>query len=249
MVQYLAVGSGVTSLLMQRKKRVDSGRTPQPSIWFVATVAVFITCLLIANITAVKLVSIFGLTVPAAIVIFPISYICGDVLTEVYGYQRARQVIWLAFGCNLLGVAAIWIGQILPGAAFWDAQAAYERILGFTPRLLVASFCAYLVGEFANSMVLAKLKILTQGRMLWMRTIGSTIVGEGLDSLIFITIAFFGIIPPAAILTAIITQWLFKVAYETLATPLTYAVVNFLKQQEGLDVFDRDTSFNPLTLS
>src|SRR5215813_11668217 len=121
----------------------------QHSTWFVVLVAVFITCLLIANIIAVKLVTIFGLTVPAGIIIFPISYICGDVLTEVYGYRRARQVIWLGFGCNLLAVIAIWAGQVLPGAVFWDAQTAYERILGFTPRLLIASFCAYLAGEFA----------------------------------------------------------------------------------------------------
>jgi uncharacterized integral membrane protein (TIGR00697 family) len=224
--------------------------TPQQhSTWFVILVAVFVTCLVIANIIAVKLVTIFGLTVPAGIIIFPISYICGDVLTEVYGFRRARQVIWLGFGCNLLAVIAIWGGQALPGAAFWDAQPAYERILGFTPRLLGASFCAYLLGEFANSFVLAKMKVATQGRWLWMRTIGSTIVGEGLDSLIFVTIAFWGIIPAAGLLSAIVTQWLFKVAYETLATPLTYAVVGFLKRQEGLDVYDRDTSFNPLALA
>ena len=221
----------------------------QHSTWFVVVVAVFITCLLIANIIAVKLVSIFGRVVPAAIIIFPISYICGDVLTEVYGYRRARQVIWLGFFCNLLAVIAIWTGQVLPGATFWDAQAAYERILGFTPRLLLASFCAYLVGEFANSFLLAKMKVLTAGRMLWARTIGSTFIGQGLDSLIFVALAFGGIIPSGALLSAIVTQWLFKVAYEVLATPLTYAVVNFLKRQEGLDVFDRDTSFNPLALA
>lgn len=221
----------------------------QHSTWFVVVVAVFVTCLLIANIIAVKLVNIFGLTVPAGIIIFPISYICGDVLTEVYGYRRARQVIWLGFGCNLLAVIAIWAGQVLPGAVFWDAQTAYERILGFTPRLLVASFCAYLVGEFANSFVLAKMKVMTGGRWLWTRTIGSTVVGEGLDSLIFVTIAFWGIIPAAGLLSAIVTQWLFKVAYEALATPLTYAAVGFLKRQEGIDVFDRDTSFNPLALA
>jgi uncharacterized integral membrane protein (TIGR00697 family) len=212
-------------------------------------VAVFITCLITANIIAVKLVTIFGLTVPAAIIIFPLSYICGDILTEVYGYQRARQVIWLGFGCNLLAVAAIWAGQALPGAVFWDAQPAYERILGFTPRLLVASFCAYLVGEFTNSYVLAKMKVWTQGRMLWTRTIGSTVVGEGLDSLIFLSIAFWGIIPAGGLLAAVLTQWLFKVAYEVLATPVTYIVVTFLKQQEGVDTFDRDISFNPLALA
>lgn len=221
----------------------------QHSTWFVVVTAIFITCLLIANIIAVKLVTIFGLTVPAAVIIFPISYICGDVLTEVYGFRRTRQVIWLGFGCNLLAVAAIWAGGLLPGAAFWDAQPAYQRILGFTPRLLFASFCAYLVGEFANSFILAKMKVLTNGRMLWARTIGSTFVGQGLDSLIFITIAFMGIIPPATMLSAIVAQWLIKVAYETLVTPVTYAVVTFLKQKEDIDVFDRDTSFNPLALA
>ncbi len=221
----------------------------QHSSWFVAVVAVFITCLVVANIIAVKLVTIFGQVVPAAVIVFPISYICGDVLTEVYGFGRTRRVIWLAFACNLLAVVAIWIGQVLPGAAFWDAQAAYQRILGFTPRLLLASFGAYLVGEFANAFVLARMKLLTGGRMLWARTIGSTLVGQGLDSLLFITIAFWGIIPPAGIISAIVTQWLFKVAYEVLATPLTYAVVNFLKRREGMDVFDHDTSFNPVALA
>lgn len=221
----------------------------QYSAWFVIVVAVFVTCLLIANIIAVKLVNIAGLIMPAGIIIFPISYICGDVLTEVYGYRRARQVIWLGFACNLLAVSAIWIGQVLPGAAFWEAQGAYERILGFTPRLLIASFCAFLIGEFANSVVLAKMKVLTAGRMLWLRTIGSTIIGQGLDSLIFILITFWGLIPPLELFSAVGTQWWFKVAYEALITPLTYAVVNFLKQKEGLDVFDRDISFNPVSLT
>lgn len=223
--------------------------TQKYSGWFVIIVAVFVTCLIVANIIAVKLVGIYGLVIPAGTIVFPLSYICGDVLTEVYGYRRARQVIWLGFGCNLLAVVAIWLGQELPGAVFWDAQAAYERILGFTPRLLLASFIAYLFGQFSNSWVMAKMKIWTQGRNLWARTIGSTVVGEGLDSLIFVLIAFTGIIPAAGMLSAIITQWLFKVAYEALVTPLTYLVVNFLKQQEGLDVYDRDTSFNPLTLA
>lgn len=224
--------------------------TPQQhSTWFVIVVAIFITSLLISNIIAVKLITFFGLIVPAGIIIFPISYICGDVFTEVYGYRRARHVIWLGFGCNLLAVSAIVAGQLLPGAPFWDAQPAYERILGFTPNLLIASFCAYLVGELANAFILAKMKLLTQGRWLWMRTIGSTIVGEGLDSLIFVLIAFGGSLQPTALFSAIVTQWLFKVAYETLATPLTYLVVGFLKRQEGIDTFDRDVSFNPLALA
>ncbi len=217
-------------------------------MWFVAIVALFVTCLITANITAVKLVNLSGFILPAAIFIFPLSYITGDVLTEVYGYQKARQVIWLGFFCNLITVAAIWIGQILPPAPFWDGQRAYERILGYTPRILVASFLAYLVGEFANSIVLAKMKIATEGKWLWLRTVGSTLIGQGLDSLIFITLAFWGTIPLAGLLTAIATQWLAKTLYEALATPFTYLIVNFLKGREGIDVYDRDTRFNPLRI-
>lgn len=219
------------------------------SPYFVVLVAVFITCLITANITAVKLVDVLGLVVPAAIIIFPISYIAGDVLTEVYGYRQARLVIWLGFLCNLVAVIAIWLGQVLPAASFWDGQAAYERILGYTPRILVASFLAYLVGEFANAFVLAKMKIATRGRWLWTRTIGSTLVGQGLDSLVFITLAFVGTIPLAGLASAIVAQWLAKSVYEAAATPVTYWVVNFLKRQEGVDVYDYGTDFNPLSLS
>ena len=216
------------------------------SHWFLLVTSIFITCLITSNIIAVKLVNIFGLILPAAILIFPISYIFGDVLTEVYGYRQARQVIWLGFFCNLIAVVAIWLGQILPAASFWDGQAAYERILGYTPRLLGASFLAYLVGEFANSFVLAKMKIATNGRWLWARTIGSTLVGQGLDSLVFMTLAFIGTIPLTVLAGAIVAQWLSKSVYEAIITPLTYVLVNFLKKREGLDVFDTDTRFNPL---
>ena len=219
------------------------------SPWFVLIVAVFVTCLITANIIAVKLVNIFGLIVPAAVVIFPISYIFGDVLTEVYGYAASRRVIWLGFFCNLLAVVAFIIGGFLPAASFWQNQAAYDTILGYTPRLLVASFIAYLIGEFANSFVLAKMKIATHGRWLWTRTIGSTLVGEGLDSLVFMSIAFVGTIPGDGLASAIMTQWLFKVAYEVAATPLTYAVVTWLKWKEALDVYDERTNFNPIVLT
>jgi hypothetical protein len=208
--------------------------------------SIFITCLITSNIIAVKLVNIFGLVLPAAIIIFPISYIFGDVLTEVYGYRQARRVIWLGFFCNLIAVVAIWLGQILPAASFWEGQAAYERILGYTPRLLGASFLAYLVGEFANSFVMAKMKVATNGRWLWTRTIGSTLVGQGLDSLVFMTLAFIGTIPLTVLVGAIVVQWLSKSVYEAMITPLTYVVVDFLKKREGLDVFDTDTRFNPL---
>ena len=221
----------------------------QYSQWFLLVTAIFITCLITANIIAVKLISIFGFVLPAAIVIFPISYIVGDVLTEVYGYSRARQVIWLGFLCNLVAVAAIWIGGLLPAASFWEGQEAYQQVLGFAPRLLIASFIAFLIGEFANSFVLAKMKIATQGRWLWTRTIGSTLVGQGLDSLVFITIAFAGVIPTAGLISAAVTQWLAKSVYEALVTPVTYWVVNFLKQKEGMDVFDKETRFNPILVS
>lgn len=221
----------------------------QHSTWFVVVASVFVTCLITANIIAVKLFSVGPFVLPAAVIIFPISYIFGDILTEVYGYSRARRVIWLGFGCNLLTVVAIWIGGLLPPAGFWTGQEAYQQVLGFTPRLLVASFLAYLVGEFANAFVLAKLKIATSGRFLWLRTIGSTLVGQALDSLVFITIAFIGTTPSGTLPALIATQWLAKSLYETVATPLTYAVVNFLKRKEGMDVYDRDTHFNPLRVN
>jgi uncharacterized integral membrane protein (TIGR00697 family) len=219
------------------------------SSWFVIIVALFVTCLITANITAVKLINLFGFILPAAILIFPLSYIIGDVLTEVYGYGQARRVIWLGFFCNFITVLAIWMGQVLPAASFWHGQEAYQRILGYTPRLLFASFLAYLAGEFANSLVLAKMKIATGGRWLWMRTIGSTLVGQGLDSLVFITLAFFGTIPVTALVLTIMTQWLAKSIYEAAVTPLTYVVVKFLKRKEGLDVYDRDTKFSPFSIS
>jgi uncharacterized integral membrane protein (TIGR00697 family) len=219
------------------------------SFWFVALAGLFVTCLITANIIAVKIILLFGFLVPAGIIVFPLSYLFGDVLTEVYGYAATRRVIWLGFACNLLAVIAILIGGVAPAAPFWHLQGAYSAILGFTPRLLLGSFVAYLVGEFANSFVLARLKILTRGRWLWTRTIGSTLVGEGLDTLIFVTIAFWGVIPASALLTAMLTQWLFKVGYEIVATPLTYLVVNFLKRREQLDTFDYHTNFSPILFS
>ncbi len=218
--------------------------------WYVSLTALFVAALITANIIAVKLISVGGLVLPAAIIIFPLSYIFGDVLTEVYGYRAARRTIWMGFLCNLLVVIAVSLAQALPPAPFWaENQAAYDRILGYTPRLLLASFLAYLVGEFANSYVLAKMKIATRGRWLWSRTIGSTLLGEGLDSLVFITLAFAGTMPDTVLLSSIVTQWLAKVAYEVAATPFTYAVVSFLKAREGLDTYDYDTRFSPLAVT
>jgi uncharacterized integral membrane protein (TIGR00697 family) len=216
---------------------------------FIACTALFITCLLTANVTASKLVAAGSLTLTAGIVLFPISYIVGDVLTEVWGYAVTRRVIWLGFACNALMVAAIWAGGALPPAPFWKGQAAYDEILGQAPRILVASFVAYLIGEFANAYVLARLKIATAGRWLWVRTIGSTVVGEGLDSLVFVTLAFTGTVATGSLVVIVINQWLIKVVYEGIATPLTYAAVAWLKSRERLDTFDLDTDFNPLKLS
>jgi queuosine precursor transporter len=232
-----------------------TAEAPKRYRWLPVVTAIFVTTLIISNIIAVKMVQFGSLFLPAAVVLFPVAYIFGDVLTEVYGFAQARRVIWTGFACNLLAVIAIWIGLYLPAAPFWSAgsfttpqtaQAAYEAILGFTPRLLAASFAAYLVGEFLNSIVLAKLKITTNGRFLWIRTISSTIVGEGADSLVFMSIAFWGIIPINSLGIAILSQWLFKVTYEVLATPLTYWVVNTLKRVEKEDFFDRNTNFNPV---
>lgn len=225
--------------------------------WFPVVTAVFVTTLIVSNIIAVKLVSIFGLILPAAVILFPISYIFGDVLTEVYGYRRARQVIWTGFLCNLLAVVAIWAAGLLPPASVWAvgpfstpqaAQEAYQALLGYTPRLLTASFVAYLAGEFLNSLALAKLKVRTRGRFLWLRTITSTILGEGVDSAIFITLAFWGNLPGTALAQLIVVQWWFKVIYEALATPLTYWIVNALKRAENEDYFDEDTDFSPIPL-
>jgi hypothetical protein len=226
---------------------------------FLVIAALFITCLITANIIAVKLITLgiepirhggfqFPGPLPAAIVIFPISYIFGDILTEVYGYRQARKVIWLGFLCNLIAVFAFWVAGRIP-ALDSGVQNAYERILGYTPRLLVASFSAYLVGEFANSFVLAKMKIMTKGRFLWTRTIGSTIVGEGLDATVFIIIAFGGTVSWALIIGIILTHWLVKTGYEVVATPFTYMVVNFLKRKEGIDTYDSDTDFNPFLVT
>ncbi|PPD57493.1 queuosine precursor transporter [Dehalogenimonas etheniformans] len=210
--------------------------------------ALFVTCLIAANIIAVKLISVgSNIVLPAAIIIFPLSYIIGDILTEVYGFAWARRVIWLGFLCNFIFVFFAWIGGLLPGASFWQGQSAYETILGYTPRLLLASFSGYLLGSFANAAVLSRMKIWTKGRYLWTRTMGSTIVGEGLDSAAFITVAFIG--TPAFALMLIVYHWAAKTLIEAVATPVTYAVVNYLKRVEKTDSFDRGVNFNPFKLA
>jgi uncharacterized integral membrane protein (TIGR00697 family) len=215
------------------------------SIWFVMVVALFLTSLLLSNIIAAKLISVGGLVMSSAIVIFPVSYIIGDVLTEVYGYRRARLVIWIGFACNLLVVLIISAAIAMPPAPFYEHQEAFATVLGVTPRLMLASLVAYLVGEFTNSYVLAKLKIATRGRWLWTRTISSTMIAQLLDTAIFTAVAFVGVYPTAELVKVSLIEWGAKTLYEALATPITYLVVGFLKAREGVDVYDIDTKFNP----
>nr|AGU11827.1 putative ACR, YhhQ family protein [uncultured organism] len=183
----------------------------------------------------------------AGILFFPVSYVIGDVLTEVYGYARARRVIWAGTAAVLFMAFMSWVVVALPPAPDWQNQAAYQTIFGQVPRIVLASVCAFWAGEFVNSYVLARMKLLTQGRMLWARTIGSTVVGEGIDSLIFYPLAFLGAAGWTSdlVLTVLLTQWALKVGWEVVLTPVTYAVIGFLKRREGVDVYDRGTEFTP----
>ncbi len=223
-------------------------RPPYASPYFMVIVALYVTSLITANTVATKVLEMGPWVTDAGLITFPIAYIVGDVLTEVYGYAAARRVIWLGFACNLIAVGTFQLAGALPAESTWQNQSAYDAIFGSTPRLLLASFCAYLIGEFANAFVLARMKVLTDGRWLWTRTIGSTIVGQGLDSVVFVLIAFGGVFPTGVLQDMVITNWVLKTAYETVMTPVTYLVVNKLKQAEGIDVFDRDTDFRPIAV-
>jgi uncharacterized integral membrane protein (TIGR00697 family) len=219
--------------------------------------AAFVTVLICSNFigaakqTTIDLPLLGATTFSAGVLFFPISYIFGDILTEVYGYGRDRRVVWAGFAGLAFATFMAWVVISLPpaGSDFMKSyQANLEGVFGNSWRIALGSMIAFWCGSFANSYTLAKMKIRTQGRWLWSRTIGSTLVGQGLDSLVFIVLAFAGNIPTSVMLAAVVTQWIFKSAYEVLATPLTYLVVNRLKRAEGLDVYDRDTSFNPLLI-
>ena len=212
----------------------------------------FVVILLLSNlIGAAKLsqVSLFGhpFLFGAGILFFPLSYVLDDVLTEVYGYARARRVVWAAAAALVFMAVMATVVVALPPAAGWGDQAAYEAVFGLSWRIVLASLAAFWAGDLVNSFVLAKMKIWTRGRMLWSRTIGSTIFGEGIDSLIFYPIAFLGVWSPGQVLTVLLTNWGLKVAWEVVLTPVTYAVVGFLKRAEGVEVFDRGTDFNPFS--
>jgi len=218
----------------------------QKNYKYLGTISVFfVSVLLISNVASSKIVDLKWFTFDGGTLLFPLSYIFGDVLTELYGYKNSRSVIWMGFFMALImSIVFIVVGK-LPPAAGWDNQAAYDAILGLTPRIVCASLIAYFCGEFSNSFILAKMKILTKGKWLWTRTIGSTVVGEFVDSTLFIMIAFFGILPGSLLLTLIISNYLFKTAVEVLFTPITYKVIKFLKNRESEDYYDVDTNFNP----
>jgi uncharacterized integral membrane protein (TIGR00697 family) len=211
--------------------------------------AAFVTVLLCANLIGpAKLAHVGPLTFGAGVLFFPISYIFGDVLTEVYGYARARKVVWAGFAAlafaSFMASVVVWF----PPAPGWPHQAAYETVFGSTWRIVLASLIAFWAGELCNSYVLAKMKVWSEGRSLYLRTIGSTIVGEGIDSLVFYPVAFLGAWPVEQVLTVLVTNYAIKVGWEALATPLTYRIVGWLKRVEHEDYFDRDTDFNPFTL-
>lgn len=222
----------------------------QKNYKYLTAIAVFfVSVLLISNVASTKIVDLKWFVFDGGTLLFPLSYIFGDILTEVYGYKRSRSVIWLGFFMALLmSVIFIIVGK-LPPASDWGNQDAYNAILGLTPRIVSASLIAYFFGEFSNSFILAKMKIWTKGKMLWARTIGSTLVGELVDSALFILIAFIGILPNSLLVTLIISNYIFKTAVEVLFTPITYKIVKFLKEREGEDYYDTDTAFNPFKLS
>jgi len=236
---------------------LDTSSKPRVYRYFDLVMAAFVTILIVSNIaSSAKIVdwgiSIFGipLAFDAGTILFPISYIFGDILTEVFGFRRSRRVIWTGFACLALTSLVLWLVRIMPGEANWEAltgQNAYNNVLGgiSTGGIVLASLVAYLVGEFANSVVLAKLKVATKGRFLWLRTIGSTLIGEALDSIIFITIATIaGVFPWEIYVTLMLTNYIFKTFIEMIMTPLTYWVVAKLKHAENEDFYDHDTRFN-----
>ena len=218
----------------------------RPLRYYDFVMAAFVAVLLLSTVRgAAKLSEVGGYVFGAGILFFPISYVLGDVLTEVYGYARARRCIWAGFAALVFMAVMSWIVVAMPPAPGWDGQGAYEAVFGQVPRIVLASITAFWAGEFVNAYVLARMKLWTGGRMLWSRTIGSTVVGQGVDSLIFYPVAFWGIWSNEQVVTVMLTNWALKVAWEAALTPVTYVVVGWLKRREGLDIYDEGTDFTP----
>jgi hypothetical protein len=205
----------------------------------------FVASLLVGNTVAAKIITFLGFSIPAGILCFPIAYIVNDVLTEVYGYRKAKSVIWWGFICLAFMTLVYYLSTIITPAPFWKDQLAYEKIFSIVPRIALGSLIAFLVGSFLNSIVLSKMKILTNGKYLWTRTIGSTIIGEGADSIIFNLVAFAGIFGVRDLVVIMVSGFLLKTLYETIATPLTYLVVGYLKKAEQEDRYDIGENYNP----
>jgi uncharacterized integral membrane protein (TIGR00697 family) len=216
--------------------------------WIDLVTATFVAVLIISNVASTKILLLGPFTFDGGTILFPLAYIFGDVLTEVYGYRRSRRVIWTGFFWLMAAAIIFGIVDVLPPAPGWDLQSSYHAILGQTPRIVIASLVAYFAGEFSNSFVLAKMKILTKGKWLWTRTIGSTLVGEAIDTGLFLSIAFLGFLPKDLLLQVFISNYIFKVGVEVLFTPVTYQVANFLKRSEREDYFDYGTDFNPFVV-
>ncbi len=213
---------------------------------FYATITgLFVAVLLISNIASTKILLLGPFTFDGGTILFPLAYIFGDILTEVYGFRRARKVIWTGFACAALMSIVFLVVGVLPADASWPNQAAYDAILGFIPRIVIASLIAYFAGEFTNSFVLAKMKIMSRGKNLYQRTIGSTVAGEAVDTAAFALIAFLGVLPTDVLIALIVSNYVFKVGVEVLFTPITYAVVGFLKKEENMDYYDYRTDFSP----
>ncbi len=219
-----------------------------PGRYFDLILVCFVAVLLISNIASTKILLFGPFTFDGGTLLFPVSYIFGDILTEVYGYRRSRRVIWTGFCAAALMAAVLAAVERLPPAADWPHQNSYEAVLGQAPRIVAGSLLAYWAGEFSNSYVLSRMKIWSGGRHLYARTIGSTLVGEGVDTLLFVTVAFAGVLPTGLLRSVFLSNYIFKVGIEVAATPATYLVVNWLKQKEGIDRFDYGINYNPFHL-
>jgi len=225
------------------KKETTFDLNPAGHKYYYLCAMVFVMSLIVANTVAGKIVSVGSFAVAAGIVVFPISYIFGDVLTEVYGYRQTRKVIWTGFLCLIAMSGLYYLASVLPPAPFYTGEAAFDQVFQFVPRIVLASISGYIVGSFLNAIVMSRMKVMTDGKWLWLRTIASTIVGEGADSFIFALVAFYGIFATYELFLVGFTGFVLKSLYEILATPITYAIVGFLKKAEGVDKYDREESY------
>ena len=222
---------------------------PKPFRYYDLLMASFVTLLLCANlIGASKVCSFKGITFGGTLIFFPLTYLFGDILTEVYGYKRSRKVVWTGFAALIFASFVSWFIIIIPSAPHWNHQTELETVFALTPRIVGASLTAYLIGEFSNSILMAKIKVYTHGKWLWFRILASTVIGEAIDSIIFYPLAFYGAWPTELLIEVMVTGYVFKVLWESLMIPFTYKIVEFLKKSESQDYYDYQTNFSPFSL-